>query len=74
MALMPVLLMYHSPRGGSDCFWLVLAVFTTARLAQLGDAPLFARTGLVSGHTLKHVLAAAGGALLLCALHYRRTR
>jgi hypothetical protein len=69
-----VLLMYRSPCGGSGWFWSVLGVYAASKLAELLDAPLFELTGLVSGHTLKHLLAAAGGVLLLCALHFRRSR
>lgn len=75
MLLMPVLLLaYRSPLDGDGWYWLVLAVYAAAKLAELGDARLFALTGWLSGHTLKHLLAASGGILFLCALHYRRPR
>lgn len=75
MALMPLLLLcFRSPLGGSGWLWLVLAAYAASKLAELGDAPLFTLTGQISGHTLKHVLAAAGGLLFLCALHFRRPR
>jgi len=75
MLLMPVLLLFYRPVfGGNGWLWLVLAVYSASKLAELGDGYLFTLTGLVSGHTLKHVLAAAGGVFFLCALHYRRRR
>jgi len=73
MVIMPLLLLfYKSPFGSSGWLWLVLVVYAASKLAELGDAFLFELTGIISGHTLKHVLAATGGLLFLGALYYRR--
>jgi len=73
MVIMPLLLLfYNSPFGSSGWLWLVLVVYAASKLAELGDAFLFELTGIISGHTLKHVLAATGGLLFLGALYYRR--
>jgi hypothetical protein len=41
-------------------WWLVLAGYALAKLLELGDHAIWAFTGeMVSGHTLKHVVAAA---------------
>jgi len=53
--------------GGRD--WaIVFALYGLAKLAEAFDAPLHAALGGLSGHTLKHLLAAAGAAWLLRAV------
>ena len=51
----------------ATAWWGVLALYGTAKLMEVADQALFAATGVVSGHTLKHLLAAAGAAWLLHA-------
>ena len=41
-----------------------IALYAVAKLAELADAVIFAGGGVVSGHTLKHVLAAGAAALI----------
>lgn len=53
---------YHAPS-----IWRALACYALAKAAELGDGVVMQATGLVSGHTLKHLLAAAACALLLRA-------
>lgn len=48
-------------------WWCLLAGYLLAKGAELADAPLYAVLG-VSGHTLKHLLAAAGIAALVLRL------
>jgi predicted membrane channel-forming protein YqfA (hemolysin III family) len=57
-------------RGALAVRWgVVLALYVIAKLLELADATVFAATGeLVSGHTLKHLLAAAAAAPVLSAL------
>ncbi len=57
-------------RGGD--LLVALAFYLAAKLAESSDAAIFAFTGLVSGHTVKHLLAAAGIAWLLRMLRRRR--
>lgn len=58
----PVLMALYRPRYSHQ--WLLLAgfgLYALAKLAELYDREVFASTGsLVSGHSLKHVLAALG--------------
>ena len=55
--------------------WLLLAGvgwYVLAKLAELGDKAVFAATqGIISGHTMKHLLAAAGCFSILWALKKR---
>jgi len=51
---------------------LVVALYAAAKGLESLDRPIFDATGFVSGHTLKHVVAAAAPAVL--ALHVARRR
>ena len=52
-----------SPRA----WWAVLGCYAAAKVFELADQAVFVSTALISGHTLKHLLAAAGAAWLLQA-------
>lgn len=57
-------------RGGD---WLaVLGLYLLALALEWLDKPVFAATGIVSGHTLKHLAAAAAGWMVLRHLRRRR--
>jgi hypothetical protein len=45
-----------------------IGVYAVAKLVEVADRTIFAVGGIVSGHTLKHVLAAAAAALIACWL------
>jgi hypothetical protein len=49
-----------------------LAAYAAAKMTERLDAWIFSLGGFVSGHTLKHLLAAAGVLLLLRMLQLRR--
>jgi hypothetical protein len=55
--------------------WIaILLIYAVAKLAELGDAAVFDATGhIVSGHTLKHVVAAFAALPLIAALNARRS-
>jgi hypothetical protein len=55
-------------------YWVLIGVYLAAKLAEQFDAAVFDATGVVSGHTLKHLLAAAGGAWLSRMLALRRSQ
>jgi len=48
------------------------AAYGLAKAAEALDRPIYALTGLASGHTLKHLLAGAAGALVLAMVLRRR--
>jgi hypothetical protein len=52
----------------------VLLLYAAAKAAECLDVPIFGLTGVVSGHTLKHLLAVAGVLWLLRMLVLRRPR
>lgn len=72
--LVPLLLRLYPPRySGDRAILAVIGLYLLSLLFDLGDRAVFGFSGgRVSGHTLKHVLAAA--AVLVVALHLRRRR
>ena len=70
--LVPVLLRLYPPRySGERRILAIVGLYLLALLFDLGDRPVFVLTGgLVSGHTLKHAVAALAVAAVL--LHLRR--
>ncbi|MBX3604250.1 MAG: hypothetical protein KF788_03215 [Piscinibacter sp.] len=48
-------------------WWVTLGCYAAAKAAELADHAVLQATGLVSGHTLKHLLAAAAAAWILRA-------
>jgi hypothetical protein len=63
---------YRAPRRDKRAFAGALALYVAAKFAELGDHALLAALGVVSGHTLKHLLAAAAAAVLVARLVERR--
>jgi len=49
-------------------WWAVLGCYAAAKLFEMADRVVFVSLGGLSGHTLKHVVAAAGAAWLLHAV------
>jgi hypothetical protein len=75
MLLLPILLLGGpSPLTGSGYVWAVLAAYTAAKLLEWQDAAVLHALGEFSGHSLKHVSAAAAGYFFLLALERRQGR
>jgi hypothetical protein len=75
-ALGLVLLAVLAPRregGRPDLLWGVIALYAAAKACEALDRPIFAAGELVSGHTLKHLFAAAAAAWAARALWRRVT-
>ena len=72
--LVPLLLRLYPPRySGDRAILAVIGLYLLSLLFDLGDRTVFEFTGgRISGHTLKHVIAAA--AVGVVALHLRRRR
>jgi hypothetical protein len=70
MALILVLALRHPRDGTAPIRWgLVLLAYAVAKVLELGDQQVFALTSQwVSGHTLKHVVAALAALPLILAL------
>ncbi len=69
IALVPVIVMLY-PRGRLDRGWLLagVACFVLARLIHMRDHQLLDASGVISGHAVKHLFAAAATWCVLLAL------
>lgn len=73
MLAIPLFLLLFPPRySHSHYFWLVLGGYGLAKIAELLDEWILSMNGLVSGHNIKHVLAALGAFFLIPMLKARR--
>lgn len=54
-------------------YWLLLLAYIVAKILEYFDGEVFGFSGLVSGHSLKHVMAALGMFLLLNYFEKRKT-
>jgi hypothetical protein len=56
---------FPSARGRDGDLWWAIGCYGASKLTEYFDAGIFALSGVVSGHTLKHLLAGAGAAFIL---------
>ena len=70
----PLVLVLYRPRYSHGWLYLVaLGLYALAKVAELADVEIFRVTGWLSGHTLKHLLAAAAVGTLAAMLARRRS-
>lgn len=62
---------YQSPRKDRIAFACAMLLYVFAKLAELQDAAILANLKLLSGHSLKHLLAAAAAAFIVARLMQR---
>jgi hypothetical protein len=74
LAIPVILLLFRSRYTRAGAFWLVLALYAAAKVAELYDRPILEWTGLWSGHTVKHLVAAGASFILLYNLQRRMQR
>ena len=73
MIVIPVILVcFDSENSTTRGYWLLLAAYVIAKIVEHFDGDIFLASGVVSGHTLKHLSAAAGIYLLLVSFRRRR--
>jgi hypothetical protein len=53
------------PTVANGVWWSVLGLYAMAKLMEIADQPIYGLLGFTSGHTLKHLLAAAAALCLL---------
>jgi hypothetical protein len=63
--------LYRAPRRDRLWFGAALLLYILAKLAEFSDRELLEALGVLSGHTLKHLLAAASAAVLISRLAER---
>lgn len=64
---------HRADRADRIAFGLALALYALAKLAELYDHPILDALGIISGHTLKHLFAAAAALILVRRLQSRVT-
>ncbi len=67
-----ILIVYRAANQLVGYFWLMILSYVLAKVVEFLDAEIYAFTGVVSGHTLKHLFAALTPAILLIAIARRR--
>jgi hypothetical protein len=72
MALPLLLLLFPARYTGSSLYLAALGAYLLAKVAEVRDGAFYALGGVVSGHTLKHLLAAAGIGAIAWMLHRRQ--
>lgn len=73
MLLIPLVLLCYQPvHGRTRYFWWMILFYFLAKLLEYLDGAIFELGHLLSGHSLKHVAAAATPAIFLFALSKRR--
>jgi hypothetical protein len=73
LVLIPMWQLIHgAPRRDRIAFGCALALYVAAKLAELNDHALLAALGVISGHTVKHLLATAAAAVLVACLAERQ--
>lgn len=73
MLLIPLIIAFRKPVVGDPRFyWFMLLFYLLAKAAEFLDAGIFRAGGMISGHSLKHVLAAIAAACLLYGIARRR--
>lgn len=70
ITLMLVLFPSRYTRGND--YWVAMLCYAAAKVAELLDHQIFNMNGVISGHSLKHLLAAAGCGWMLCMLRRRQ--
>lgn len=74
MLLVPIiLLMFRSRLDGVAYLWGMAAAYVVSKLAEYYDAEIYAVTGFLSGHSIKHIIAAGGTLFIYLALRNRHT-
>lgn len=73
--IMPAIFVMRTSRYSySLCFWLALICYVIAKGFELFDFRVYEFTGTISGHSLKHLVAALGPVLICLALVKRVRR
>jgi hypothetical protein len=72
LVLIPLWQAIHpTPRGERIAFGIAIALYVLAKVAEVNDRAILEALGIASGHTVKHLLAAAGAAMIAVALARR---
>jgi hypothetical protein len=72
MLLIPLIfLLFKTPAGSGAWYWMILLAYGIAKVFELLDEETFRATTYISGHTIKHLMAAMGPLIYLIFLKKR---
>jgi len=69
-----ILLLFQSVYNSTSGYWWLLFAYLLAKLSEHYDVQIFIITGVISGHSLKHLFAALGFYLLLKSYENRHQK
>ena len=72
LAIVFMMVLFRPHYSHSSYFWRMFGTYALAVVFQALDRPIYDCTGLVSGHTLKHVCVAAAIFWIVLMLRKRR--
>jgi len=67
-----ILLLFNSRLNGNKYIWGVIGAYTVSKLMELFDAPIYSALDVISGHSLKHLIAAFATFIFYWALRDRQ--
>ena len=71
--VMPLILLFFQPTfSGSAYLWAMIGAYAGAKLAESLDEPIFRLLHVMSGHSIKHLLAALGAYCFWLGLRRRK--
>ncbi len=72
MALIPLILVFFQSRLSNNGYiWVVLGAYAASKIAEHQDAAVYHISGIISGHSVKHLFASFGALLMVLALTRR---
>ena len=75
MLVVPAILLINKRENDIRPYiWLMIAFYVGAKLLEFFDVEVFSGIQVISGHSLKHILAALGPAVLAAGLSGRLSR
>lgn len=74
LVILIALLAAPSPHGGNRFFYMALGAYLLAKVFEAADAAIYEAGRIVSGHTMKHVVAASALWFIVAMLRRRRSR
>jgi hypothetical protein len=73
MVLVPLILLLYKPgKDYSVPLWWLVILYGLSKVPEFLDRQIYSMTGFVSGHTLKHILAAIGIVFVIKMLYARK--
>jgi len=71
--LIPLILwLFNSRLNGNKYIWGIIIAYALSKLMEFFDAPIYSALGIISGHSLKHLIAAFAAFIFYRALRNRQ--